>query len=340
MTSCAVTAGAPISVATRWLQKLPGLAVVATIAVIATLIQRLTGIAALSPLILALVLGILFRRFVGKAQVLDAGVGFALRPILRFAIILLGLQITLMEVAQLGWRGLIAVGLTLVVTFVFTKAVAIVLGVERRLAELIAAGTAVCGASAIVACNTVTRGSDEDVTYAMACVTLFGTVSMLAFPLLIGPLQLLASAYGIWAGTSIHEVAQVVGASFAVGEEAGHMGAVAKLTRVMLLAPLILALGFVRNRGDGDAVRVPMPWFVFGFIGMMVVNTIFSLPEPLHDFLVVMTAFLLTLALAAMGLETDLRKLRRKGVAPLALGACATVFITGLGLLMTLWSIG
>src|SRR5690606_38525487 len=143
------------------------------------------------------------------------------------------------------------------------------------------AGTSICGASAIIACNTVTRGSDEDVAYAMACVTLFGTVAMLAFPVLAGPLHLSANAYGMWAGTSIHEVAQVVGASFAVGDESGHMGTVAKLTRVILLAPLILSLGFLRKRSNGTAGQVPTPWFVFGFIGMMVLNTIFTLPEPL-----------------------------------------------------------
>lgn len=328
----------PVSVADRWLQKLPGLALVAAIALVATLTQRLTGIAALSPLIVALGIGIGYRRVLGKATVLDAGIAFALRPVLRFAIILLGLQITLMEVAILGWRGVIAVILTLVTSFFFTKAVARLFGVERGLAELIAAGTAVCGASAIIACNTVTRGSDEDVAYAMACVTLFGTVAMLIFPLVAGPLQLSASAYGMWAGTSIHEVGQVVGASFAVGEESGHMAAVAKLTRVILLAPLILTLGFLRNRGGSTAVRVPMPWFVFGFIGMMVLNTIVALPEPLHDFLVLTTAFLLTGALAAMGLETDLKKLRQKGGGPLALGASASVFISAVGLVLTLWA--
>jgi uncharacterized integral membrane protein (TIGR00698 family) len=338
MTVSAVTASDPVSSADGWLQKLPGLALVAAIATIGTLTQRMTGIAALSPLIVALVIGIGYRRFFGRAQVFDAGVAFALRPILRFAIVLLGLQITLMEVAVLGWRGVFAVALTLVTTFFFTKSVARLFGVERRLAELIAAGTSVCGASAIVACNTVTRGSDEDVAYAMACVTLFGTVAMLTFPLLAGPLHLSASGYGMWAGTSIHEVGQVVGASFAVGEEAGHTAAVAKLTRVMLLAPLILTLGFLRQRGDGSTVQVPTPWFVFGFIGMMFLNTFFTLPEPLLDFLVLLTAFLLTAALAAMGLETDLKKLRQKGVAPLALGALATAFISVTGLVLTLWA--
>ena len=338
MTVSSVTATVLVPFAMKWMQKLPGLVLVAAMATIATLTQRLTGIAALSPLIVALIIGICYRKIFGKARALEAGVAFALRPVLRFAIILLGLQITLMEVALLGWQGVITVALTLVATFLFTKAVARLLGVERRLAELIAAGTSVCGASAIVACNTVTRGSDEDVAYAMACVTLFGTVAMLAFPVLSGSMQLSAHAYGIWAGISINEVGQVVGATFVVGEEAGHMGAVAKLTRVMLLAPLILTLGFLRNRGDGASVRVPTLWFVFGFIAMMVFNTIFSLPGSLHDFLVLTTAFLLTAALAAMGLETDLKKLCEKGIGPLALGASAAESISVVGLVLTLWA--
>ena len=287
-----------------------------------------------------MLLGIAWRSFVGVPGTVRPGIVFVMKPLLRFAIVLLGLQITLVEVSGLGLRGAIAVAGTLGATFAFTKMLGRALGVEQRLAELIAAGTSVCGASAVIACNTVTRGSDEDVAYAIACVTLFGTTAMLVLPILAGAGSMAPETYGLWAGATIHEVAQVIGAAFALGDEAGHAGTVAKLTRVMLLAPLVLSLGVLRARESGSAGRAPIPWFVFGFLALMLLNSVVSLPEPVTAAVSTATAFMLTAALGAMGLETDLRKLRLKGFRPLALGAAAWLFIAVLGLLGAYWATG
>ena len=140
----------------------------------------------------------------------------------------------------------------------------------------------------------------------------------------------------------MHEVAQVVGAAFAMGEEAGHVGTVTKLTRVLLLAPLILTLGVLQcrqggQRASGSKLTV-VPWFVLGFVMLMGVNSLVSLPDRLHDATVALTALMLTAALAAMGLETDLRRLRQKGLRPLVLGGSAWIFIATLGLGLSLWA--
>lgn len=316
----------------------PGLGLAFAIAMVATALQHLSGIAALSPLIVAIGLGIGFRTFIGRPEAARPGIAIAVKPMLRFAIILLGFQITVAEFSSLGTKGAVAVVATIVFTFVFTKQLARLLGVEERLAELIAAGTSICGASAIIACNTVTRGSDEDVAYALACVTLFGTLAMLGLPLLAVPLGLSSETYGMWAGTTIHEVAQVVGASFALGEEAGHAGTVAKLSRVICLAPLVLILGALRNRNGSSGAKVPTPWFIFGFLMTMAVNSAVEIPAAIIDVLAVVTGFLLTLALGAMGLETELRKLHHLGWRALALGAISTMFITVLGFMLVVWA--
>lgn len=320
---------------------LPGLALTAGIALLAMGVQRLTGLAALSPLVVAMVLGMALRNTLGPIPAAAPGITLSLKKILRAGIVLLGLQLTLAQLAQLGGRGLLVVVVTLAATFVFTRAVGRLLGVERRLAELIAAGTSVCGASAVLATNTVTRGSDEDVAYAIACVTVFGSLSMLLFPVLAPVLGLAGETYGLWAGAAIHEVAQVVGAAFQGGEAAGQAGTVAKLARVILLAPLVLTLGVLAARGrggeEGAGARAPVPWFVLGFVAMVGLNSTIALPEPLHEALVWLTAFMLTMALAAMGLETDIRRLRAKGVRPLALGAIAWLFISVTGLALVLW---
>ncbi|WP_172327516.1 YeiH family protein [Mangrovicoccus sp. HB161399] len=330
----------PQNAAPRSLALLPGLGLAAAIALAAIALQRVSGIAALSPLMVAMVIGMGLRNITGVHAGLAPGIAFSLKKILRFAIVLLGFQLTLAEIGEIGIRGVAVVVLTLGATLAFTKAMGRVLGVEERLAELIAAGTSICGASAVIACNTVTRGRDEDVAYAIACVTVFGSLSMILFPLLAGPLGLAPQDFGLWAGASIHEVAQVVGASFSGGEAAGQAGTVAKLSRVILLAPVILSLGMLaRRRSGGDgAATVPVPWFVFGFLAVVLLNSALPLPEHVRGPAVAATTFLLAMALAAMGLETDIRKLRREGLRPLALGAAAWIFIsaTGLGLVLIL----
>lgn len=320
---------------------LPGLGLTLGLALVATALWRVIGIAALSPLVLAMVLGIAVRNTLGTGIAVAPGIAFSLRRILRFAIVLLGFQLTATQLAQVGVSGLLVITLSLVGTFVFTKAMARLLGVDRDLGELIAAGTSICGASAVIACNSVTRGSDENVAYAIACVTVFGTISMLVFPILAHPLALAPQDYGIWVGSSVHEVAQVVAGAFALGEEAGRAGTVAKLSRVILLAPVILTLGlFAKRRAGGGAAQAPLPWFVFGFIAVVALNSVVRLPETLYPHIVTATTFLLTVALAAMGLETDIRKLRLKGLRPLVLGALAWLFISVLALGLVLLARG
>lgn len=216
---------------------IPGIAVAGTIALIAYGLRHIPGLGAFSPLILAILIGILVRNLVGTPSFARAGISFSLRHLLRLAIVLLGFQLTLGQIAELGTTGLLIVATTLLATFAFTVAAGRTLGVDRKLSELIAAGTSICGASAIIAANSVVEGSDEDVAYAIACVTIFGSIAMFVYPLIPGLLHLDFQAYGLWSGASIHEIAQVIAASFQNGQRAGEIGTVAKLARVHM--PLI-----------------------------------------------------------------------------------------------------
>lgn len=320
----------------------PGLVLTASLAVIALALRNLPGMAMFSPMILAMLLGMGVKNSVGAPAWLKPGIVFSLKRVLRAAIVLLGLQLTLTQVADVGARGLAVILLTVAASFAFTVWAARLLGVDRKLAELIATGTAICGASAVIAANTVTRTSEEDVAYAVASVTIFGSLAVIVYPPLAAAIGLGPHAFGLWSGASIHEIAQVIAAAFQQGEAAGQTATVTKLTRVMLLAPLVLGLGFwaARRRGaDASAAKAPIPWFVFGFIALVVINSLIAVPPEARRLIVLATSFMLALALAAMGLETDLRKLKAKGLRPLALGAAAWVFIAGfsLGLLKILY---
>ena len=316
---------------------LPGVSLTGGIALLAFALRQIPGIGMFSPMILATVIGMLFHNLVGTPAICRPGVVFSLKKILRLGIILLGFQLMLSQVAAVGVVGVAIILATLVATFVFTKSLGRLMGVDPKLAELIGAGTSICGASAVIATNTVTEGSDSDVAYAVACVTVFGSLAMLLYPLLPALLHLSPRDFGLWSGASIHEIAQVVAASFQDGPAAGQFGTVAKLTRVMMLAPMVIGLGMIaarKARGDGSKARKapPMPWFVLGFVAVMLLNSAITVAPHEKAQIVTLTNFLLSMALAAMGLETDFAKLKQEGLKPLMLAACAWIFIAGFSL--------
>lgn len=313
------------------LEILPGVALAGAVAATAFLIRNVPGFATFSPMILAIIIGMAVRNIVGTPSLVQPGISFSLRRLLRAGIVLLGFQLTFVQIISVGSRGLVIAAASLAATFAFTLWAGRLLKVGPKLTELIAAGTSICGASAIVATNTVTEAHDEDVAYAIACVTIFGSVAMFTYPLLPGLLHLDTHAYGLWSGVSIHEIAQVVAASFQNGQRAGEIGTTSKLARVMLLAPTIFALNlrnrFFTSRASAKAARPPIPWFVLGFIAVAGLNSIVAVPVEASRSIATLTTFLLSVALAAMGLETDVVKLYAKGIRPAILGALAFLFI-------------
>ena len=314
---------------------LPGLALVAALAAAAFAVRSLLPGIPLSPLMLSIVLGALWRNLLGVPAAATPGIAACLRRPPRLGIVLLGLQLTFGQLLEIGPAGAALLVACVVLTFAFTLVLGRVLGVDAGLTQLIAAGTSICGASAVVAANSVVRGRGEAVAYALGVVTLCGTVVMLGFPVLGAFAGLSSQAYGVWIGASVHEVAQAVAAAFAHGDEAGQYGTASKLTRVLLLAPMVILLGqAIARRGGAAAADAPVPWFAFGFVAMVAVASTGFLPPFALAALAVVAQALLAVALAAVGLETDLRQIRAQGWRPLALGAAATVFIGGLALML------
>ncbi|WP_160120669.1 YeiH family protein [Rhodovarius lipocyclicus] len=311
----------------------PGLALSLAIAVLAIVVRNATGIAALNPVVVALVVGMGFHAIWGTPAVLKPGIGFAVRPVLRAAIVLLGLQVTLGMLWSLGPAALLLAVVVVAATLPFTMWLGHVLGVDRALAQLIGTGTAICGASAIVAANQVARGREEDVTYALAVITLCGTAAMILFPYLAGPLGLDAQDYGIWAGGAIHEVVQAVGAAAAGGPVSSQTGTVMKLARVFMLAPAVLALGWwVARQSGGEAagVKAPVPVFAFGFLGLVLLGSTGLVPQAAVDASRFLVPLMLAASVAALGLQTNLKALKARGLAPLLLGVASSLFIAAL----------
>jgi hypothetical protein len=340
------TVSSPIPAGNRWQRLLPGLALGGAVTAAAFLLRslELPGLTRLSPLMLAIMIGMLVRNTLGRPEAARAGLAFSLRGPLRLGIILLGLQVTLAEILGIGWSGLLILAFALLSTYLFTLWLGGRLGVAPGLATLIAAGTGVCGASAIVAANTVVRDGDESVAYALATVTLFGTIAMFSYPLIGAALHMPTEVYGLWSGASVHEVAQVVAAGFARGQAEGEFATVAKLARVLMLAPLVIGMGLWAARQTQGGSRTgspPIPWFVFGFLALVLLGDTGWIDPQLRRYANPATQILLTFALAAVGLETDIRRLIAQGWQPLLLGALATVYIALSTLLLALlWGRG
>lgn len=317
----------------RALRLLPGLFLAGGVAGLGVLLHLLPGLALFNPMILAMVLGLVLGNLRPVSARCRPGLAFAMRHLLRAGIVLLGLQLTLGQVVGVGLGGFTVIAASLAATFAFTLGLGRLLGVGRDLTTLIAAGTSICGASAIAAVNDAVRAPDEDVAYAMACVTLFGSLAVFLYPLAAGLLDLGPRAFGLWAGASIHEIAQVVAAAYQRGAEAGDFATIAKLARVMLLAPVVLLLGLGR-RGRAGRAGLPVPLFVLGFLGLVVVNSVVPVGAGFRQGAGEATAVLLAIALAAMGLEARIGRLRARGLRPLLLGAAAFLFIAGFSLLL------
>ncbi|MGR3279015.1 YeiH family putative sulfate export transporter [Acaryochloris sp. 'Moss Beach'] len=303
------------------------------LALVATFLHLVPGLHFLSSLILAVVLGIAVRNVLTVPASCQPGIKFTLKRILRLAIMLLGLRLSASQILEVGPKGLGIVAVVLGSTFIFTCWLGRQLGVSRQLSQLIASGTSICGASAVVATNSVIEGSDEDVAYAVTIVTVFGTLSMLLYPLLFGWLALTPEAFGVWTGASIHEVAQVVAAAFQTSPVSGELATIAKLSRVMFLIPVMLTLGVLSFRQRvGNSKSLPIPWFVLGFVVLIGVSSFQILPIAWTESITQGNKFLLTVSMVAMGLETKLHKFKEMGLRPLYLGAAAWLFISILSL--------
>jgi uncharacterized integral membrane protein (TIGR00698 family) len=299
--------------------------------------MRVPGVSTVSPLMVAIAIGMLIRNLLGVPASATPGLAACLRSPLRVAIALLGLQLTLAEILEIGVAGLMILTTAVAATYLFTMAVGRALRVDRGLSQLIAAGTSICGASAVIAANTVVRDRHGAVPYALAVVTLYGTAAMFSYPLLLRVLNLSPQAYGLWVGASMHEVAQVVAAGFAGGQDAGEFGLIAKLTRVLFLAPVILLLGWASRRGsrahgDGADTRPPVPWFIFGFLALAAVASSGVVAAPLKSTASLVTQSLMAISLAAVGLETDFRTIAARGWRALLLGGLASLFVSTLTL--------
>ena len=288
----------------------------------------------MSALTLAIMLGIVLGNSVyGRlAPACGAGVTFSKQTLLRLGIILYGFRLTFQDIGQVGLAGIAIDALVLASTF----GLAMLLGttvfkLERNCAILIGAGSSICGAAAVMATEPVVKGRSEDVTVAVSTVVVFGTIAIFLYPVLyqlnLGwqVLGATPAAFGVYIGSTVHEVAQVVAAGKSIGQEAANAAVIAKMVRVMMLAPFLVILSAVLARGKAKggshdkANKLAMPWFAFIFIGVVAFNSLGLLPAGMVATITELDTALLAMAMAALGLTTHMSAIGRAGIKPLLL---------------------
>ncbi len=324
-------AGRASGAAGRAVRGLPGLGAVAAVVAVAWAGTRLGH--GLSAAILAMALGALAAPLARRHPATGGGIAFAAGPLLRAGIVLLGLSIAVGDLARLGPAGVAIAAGTLVATLLATRLLAPRLGVDADLALLIGAGSAICGASAIAAMQPVARAREADVGYAVATVSIFGTAAMLLVPVLGPVLGLDADATGLWAGASIHEVAQVAGAGAAISATALKLATLTKLARVALLAPTVAVTATGRRAARAGAI---VPPFLVAFAGCVLLRSAVPLPVVVRDGAHAASGLLLACGLAALGLRLDLGALRASGPRPLVLGLAASLVASAAALVLVI----
>jgi uncharacterized integral membrane protein (TIGR00698 family) len=307
------------------------------------------GIHALLPFVpwltASIVLGVIVS-CVGPARpaldgILRPGLAQAARRVLRIGIVLLGLQLSLVDIAKLGWLAVVAIIALVGVSFVITWAIAKALRLPGDEPVMLAAGFSICGVSAVGAMSAA-RGTDQkDTGTPIALVTLYGTLAIAVLPALAVPLGLSAPTFGHWVGASVHDVGQVVATAGTAGAAALAVAIVVKLTRVLMLAPMVAIASISTRRrlsasATPDTMTTPkpaiVPLFIIGFLLLVLVRTFVPLPDAAITIAGTVQSALLAAALFAIGASLRLERLVRSGPRALLAGALSWIVILGLGL--------
>jgi uncharacterized integral membrane protein (TIGR00698 family) len=308
-----------------------GLGITVVIGLVAMGLALLPGLAVMGALTIALLLGLLWRATLGLPKAYAGGVRFSAQKLLRYGIILTGVRLNFTLLASGGIRIFLQDLALILLALLLFPWLAHKLGLSKRLAFLMSVGQAICGASAVGAMAAALPDSeDDDVSLAVAICGLVGTLGVLAFVFGEQIFHLSAQAYGLLSGSILHEIAQVVAAGPAAGPAGADIALVTKLTRVVLLAPIaiIVAFGYAwKQGGKGTRMswkKLPIPWFVLGFLVVGVITSFGVFSRPVIDGVLQVSTFLMVASMAAMGLQVDLKVIRTTGLK--AVGVAVLLF--------------
>ena len=333
---------------TIW-KMVPGLAMALVIAAAAKGLEYLEGLAGLHLIgasVIALFIGMVINRFFKPNAVTSPGIRFTSKKVLKLAIILLGASLNIMTVLKVGRFSLTVMLFTLATCFGVGYFIGKALGLNWKMSNLISAGTGICGGSAIAAIAPVIDATDVDVAYGMSATFLFDMAMIVLFPILSRWLGLSDAAYGLWAGTAVNDTSSVVAAGYAFSEQAGDFATMVKLTRTLAIIPITLVLALWRTHkakteqsqgGEAFSLKRAFPMFILYFVLASIITTVCTtvgVPAGVFTPLKTLSKFFIVMAMAAIGMNTNIVKLVKTGGKPIFMGFCCWVAIACVSIAM------
>lgn len=318
------------------LKFLSGITLSVIIAAVAVFIENLLPIHLIGGAVIAMFIGMIVNHFIGKNSFFASGIKFTSKKILKFAIILLGLSLNINTILHVGKMSLVVMIFTLATCFGGGYFIGKALGLNWKLSNLISAGTGICGGSAIAAIAPTIDAEDSDVAYAMSATFLFDMAMIVLFPIMGRAIGMSAEAFGIWAGTAVNDTSSVVATGYAFSEAAGDFATMVKLTRTLSIIPTVLTFALIQmslkrkeaiKNGENEkeiktnfSFTKIFPWFILGFLAMSIVASIFTIPAEIVATTKSVSKFLMVCALAAIGLNTSFKDMKKSGIKPMIHG--------------------
>ncbi len=327
---------------------LPGVAAALLIAAVARWIEGLLPIHLIGAAVIAMFIGMGINSLWQPTAHFKPGLTFTSKKLLKFAIILLGASLSIGVIVNVGKLSLMVMLFTLATCFGGGYFIGKALGLNWKLSNLISAGTGICGGSAIAAIAPTIDAEDADIVYAMSATFLFDMAMIVLFPIMGQALGMSDMAYGLWAGTAVNDTSSVVAAGFAFSEAAGDFATMVKLTRTLSIIPTGLVFALINANlkrkaalaaGSTEQIKAKVslkklfPWFILGFLAMSVLKSVGFIPDALSDLLKDVSKFLMVAALAAIGLGTSFKEMRKAGAKPMLHGfiISALVVVVAIG---------
>ncbi|MGG4491468.1 YeiH family protein [Metabacillus idriensis] len=287
----------------------------------------------IGPLIIAMMIGIMWRTFAGISEPVLAGAVFSSKKLLRFGIILLGMRLNLSDLYHAGFNVFILSLIVILFTIPLVYALSRLLKVDKKISILTACGTAICGAAAVAAIAPIVKANDEETAVSAGTIAILGTAFTFLYTFIYSFINLTPYGFGAFSGGTLHEVAHVIAAASIGGTEAEDMAIIVKLTRVALLVPAALIVGilFREKKTDGTPSSLPIPWFILGFLFMSGLNTAGIASEETAAFIVFLSYLLIGMAMAGLGLNVNLKSFKKLGAKPLIAGLTGSLVLSAAG---------
>lgn len=313
-----------------------GLLLTLGIAIVAKYISIFPFFSIMGQLVIAIIIGMIWKATFDVPDAWQTGISFSSKKLLRFGIILLGMRLNLADIYNAGISVFLIALINLVFALLVVYGLTRIFHVEKKLGILTACGTAICGAAAVVAIAPQIKANEKETAVGAAIVALLGTAFTLVYTLLYTVFGLTPTQYGVFAGGTLHEIAHVIAAAAAGGNEAVDIAIIVKLTRVALLVPVAILIGIWYGRsekGQGEKAfsLSIIPWFIVGFLGMSAFNSLGIVPQSVAQVIVNIAYILIAMAMAGLGLNVEMKAFKKLGGKAFAAGLIGSVCLSVLG---------